>query len=182
MDPLPPLLLQVPPGCLWRRLGAEDGPRLAPVWRDLFPGLCATPFWRTWFPILMNRQDGWFDAHFMQVLGLFDSDGEMICCAAEVEHFDRADVSQIMFWVPLSWRSRGLGSHALRAAFGLVRQRGRAIAQAECPVDNGAAVALLRRHDMRELPGDGAWPGCGRWARKLEAGILGRILPQARQE
>ena len=176
MKTLPATLPTVPPGCTWQWADGAEHARLAPVWRELQRCQSGSPFWRPWFQVLLDGESGWFDHHFMQVLELFDSDDELICCAAEVEHFDRPDTSQILFWVPLQWRSRGLGEHALRAALALVRLRGRAFAEAQCRLENRAAAALLRRHGL--LLKDGATcPGYGHWVRKMDRGILERILP-----
>lgn len=141
--------LAAPPGCTWHRLSTGDHVLLAPLWRDLSAALAGTPFWQRWLHALVDCRSGRFDPHFMQLLGLFDSNHSLLALAAEVEHFDDHRTSQILFSVPTSSRGRGLGRYALRSGLALARQRGSHTAVIETRCSNKPCLNLLRSHGLK---------------------------------
>lgn len=164
-----------PPGGAWRELDARDYAVLVPMWCDMQVQVSRSPFWQTWFNVLVNPETGWFDQYFMHVLGLFDAVGTIRCAVVEVENFDQAGASQLMLWVPPSLRGRNLGRYAMRAAIVTARRNGRTILQAECLLSNVAATRLFLRYGMCCVEGNRHDPAYACWYLPLEQSIVSRI-------
>jgi len=142
--------LPCPGGWHWRELGEQDYHHLAPVWRHSHRSLSRTPFWRDWFHALVDIHSGHFDQHFMHVVGLFDQDGKLRAIAAEVEHFDREDSSQILIQTSDAGQPDQLEGFSILAAIALAKRRGSQFANIQCHKDAAIyALALAQGEALR---------------------------------
>lgn len=137
--------LPCPVGWHWQDLGPSDYSVLAPVWRDAQQGLSRAPFWRHWFHALVDIRTGRFDSHFMHVVGLFDCNHSLRAIAAEVEHFDHAESSQVLIQVSSSSQVKHLESFSITAALALAKIRGSRYANFQCNKNTPVYALALKQ-------------------------------------
>jgi len=81
----------------------------------------------------------------MHVIGLFDQYEKLRAIAAEVEHFDREDSSQILIQASDPGRPDQLESFSILAAIALAKRRGSQFANIQCHKDTAIyALALAQ--------------------------------------